>query len=238
MTSSAASREDVFAGREGERVYAADGDIIRGRDRLLGRRAEPVRARVARAVPRRQVHRHRRRARAVLQARAEPVLLHAERRHRQLGHHRRQPAARCAPRARPTSRYANGNVRFVQRPTRWRRASSSRRTARGGVRRHPAERGPALPTRADSQQFYLSYAEGLSAPRTDNLYSVRRRARRQHRPPDAGIGDHQVLRSRLAPESPDAPSPRWRSTTSTTPTASCPRSTRTSASASTATSAT
>ena len=26
----------------------------------------------------------------------------------------------------------------------------------------------------DSQQFYLSYAEGLSAPRTDNLYSVGR----------------------------------------------------------------
>ncbi len=28
----------------------------------------------------------------------------------------------------------------------------------------------------DNQQLYLSYAEGLSAPRTDNLYSVRRQA--------------------------------------------------------------
>ncbi len=33
------SPENVFAGREGDRIYAADGDIIRGRDRLLGRRA-------------------------------------------------------------------------------------------------------------------------------------------------------------------------------------------------------
>ena len=28
------SPENVFAGRQGERVYAADGDIIRGRDRF------------------------------------------------------------------------------------------------------------------------------------------------------------------------------------------------------------
>ena len=44
----------------------------------------------------------------------------------------------------------------------------------------------------DSQQLYLSYAEGLSAPRTDNLYSVvasrmaaigsRRRNRKPPRP--------------------------------------------------------
>ena len=121
--------ENVFAGREGERVYAADGDIIRGRDRLLGRRAEPVRARVPRAVPRRQVHRHRGRARAVLHARAEPVLLHAERRHRQLGHHRRRPAARCAPRARRLD--ARQRQRdFVPGERRWARSSSSRRTAR------------------------------------------------------------------------------------------------------------
>ena len=33
----------------------------------------------------------------------------------------------------------------------------------------------------DSQQLYLSYAEGLSAPRTDNLYSVRRQ-------PDGSVG--------------------------------------------------
>ena len=31
--------EDVFAGREGDRIYAADGDIIRGRDRYSDRRA-------------------------------------------------------------------------------------------------------------------------------------------------------------------------------------------------------
>ena len=83
--------------------------------------------------------------------------------------------------------------------------------------------GLSLPA-VGQQQFYLSYAEGLSAPRTDNLYAVRRQAEWQHRPPDAGIGDHQVLRPRLAPQSSDATSPRWRSTTSTTPTASCRRS--------------
>ena len=54
----------------------------------------------------------------------------------------------------------------------------------------------------DNHMFYLSYAEGLSAPRTDNLYSVRPPGGRQHRPPDAGIRNHQVLRPRLAPEHP------------------------------------
>ena len=109
------SLENVFAGREGERVYAADGDIIRGRDRYSDRRAEPVRARVPRPVPRRQVHRHPGRSRAVLQARAQPVLLHAERRHRQLGQQfrdQRRHAVHVARAAR--RRLANGNVTFVQ----------------------------------------------------------------------------------------------------------------------------
>ena len=69
----------------------------------------------------------------------------------------------------------------------------------------------------DSHMFYLSYAEGLSAPRTDNLYAVRAPARRQRRAADAGIRDHQVVRPRLAPQQRDAPSLRWRSTRSTTP---------------------
>ena len=58
--------------------------------------------------------------------------------------------------------------------------------------------------------FYLSYAEGLSAPRTDNLYAVRRQPDGTVGRPTARVGDHQVLRPRLAPESPTAPSPRWR----------------------------
>ena len=41
--------------------------------------------------------------------------------------------------------------------------------------------------------FYLSYAEGLSAPRTDNLYSVRRQPDGSIGTPDARVGDHQGL---------------------------------------------
>ena len=107
--------ENVFAGREGQRVYAADGEHHPRPRPLLDRRAEPVRARVARPVRRRQVHRHGGRARAVLHARAQPVLLHAERRQRQLaGTIRRGGGTLCIARA-PDADAANGNVTFVRR---------------------------------------------------------------------------------------------------------------------------
>ena len=45
----------------------------------------------------------------------------------------------------------------------------------------------------DSQQLYLSFAEGLSAPRTDNLYSVTPPAGWQRRSSAAGVGNHAVV---------------------------------------------
>ena len=60
--------EDVFAGRQGDRVFAADGEVIRGRDRFsiaeLNQFALEWRGQFAG----RQIDRHGRRARAVLQA--------------------------------------------------------------------------------------------------------------------------------------------------------------------------
>jgi iron complex outermembrane recepter protein len=162
--------EDVFAGRQGDRVLAADGDIIRGRDRfsiaLLQQYALEWRGQFAED-----------KFTATLGVRA-PFF------ERELNQYCYTPnggngssgnigvrgGVLCTSRA-PNATLANGNVTFV--------------TPMTGA---PVEFIPPysetvkfddiLPnagltwTPWDSHQFYLSYAEGLSAPRTDNLYAV------------------------------------------------------------------
>ena len=95
------------------------------------------------------------------------------------GTSQQRTAARCAPRACPTSRYANGNVGF--------QGNNPMGVQFIAPYSDEVKFDDILPNvglscnPTDSQQFYLSYAEGLSAPRTDNLYSVRRQ-------PDGSIG--------------------------------------------------
>ena len=108
----------MFAGREGERVYAADGDIIRGRDRFsiaelnqyaLEYRGQFLEDKFIATVG----------VRAPFFTRELNQYCYTPNGGtRQLGHHRRRPAARCARRARRLTTLANGNVTFVPPRTR------------------------------------------------------------------------------------------------------------------------
>jgi len=169
--------ENVFAGRQGERVYAADGDILRGRDRfsvaLLNQFAAEWRGQFAD------------------DRFAANVGVRAPFFKRELNQYCYTPnggtgsssttfasSTLCTSRA-PTATLANGNVIFQANPM-------------GAIEyiapwSEEVEFDDILPVvgltfnATDNQQLYLSYAEGLSAPRTDNLYSVRRQ-------PDGSVG--------------------------------------------------
>jgi iron complex outermembrane receptor protein len=165
--------ENVFAGRQGERVYAADGDILRGRDRFSIAELKQY----------------------ALEYRGEffddnfiaTVGVRSANFTRELNQYCYTPNGQtgnssttfasstlCTSRS-PTATLANGNVVF-QNPM------------QAGITQYIApysevvEFDDIMPNlgltwrMTDSQSLYFSYAEGLSAPRTDNLYSVRRQA--------------------------------------------------------------
>jgi iron complex outermembrane recepter protein len=166
--------EDVFGGRKGERVYAADGDILRGRDRFsiaeLSQFAVEWRGQFDDD-----------RLTATLGLRAPDFT-------RELNQYCYTPnggtgnsgntiaanngSTLCTSHA-PTRTLANGNVVFqpasVTAPIQFIAPWSDK-----------VKFDDVLPnvglsfTPWDAHQFYLSYAEGLSAPRTDNLYAVTR----------------------------------------------------------------
>jgi iron complex outermembrane receptor protein len=166
--------ENVFAGRQGDRVFAADGDIIRGRDRFSIAELEQYALEYRGQFMEDKLT-------ATLGVRA-PFFT------RELNQYCYTPnggngnsgnigvrgGVLCTSRS-PNATLANGNVTFV--------------TPMTGA---PVEFIPPysetvefddiLPnagltwTPWDNHQFYLSYAEGLSAPRTDNLYAVVRTA--------------------------------------------------------------
>ncbi len=163
--------ENVFAGRQGERVYAADGDIIRGRDRFsiaeLKQYALEYRGQFFEE-----------RFIATVGVRA-PFFT------RELNQYCYTPnggsgssgpivanngGTLCTSRS-PTATLPNGNVIF-QAPM-------------GAIEyiapySEEVKFDDIMPNLGltwkfgESQSIYFSYAEGLSAPRTDNLYSVRR----------------------------------------------------------------
>lgn len=172
--------ENVFAGREGERVLAADGDVLRGRDRFsiaeLKQYALEWRGQFADD-----------KLTATVGVRA-PYFT------RELNQYCYTPnggsgnsansisanngSTLCTSRA-PTATLANGNVIFQANPV-------------GAIEfiapyREEVKFDDILPNLGlsfspwEHQMFYMSYAEGLSAPRTDNLYSVRRQ-------PDGSVG--------------------------------------------------
>jgi iron complex outermembrane receptor protein len=171
--------ENVFAGRQGQRVYAADGDILRGRDRFsiaeLSQFAVEWRGQFLED-----------KFTATVGARAPKFT-------RELNQYCYTPnggtgnsattisatgSTLCTSRA-PTQTLANGNVIFQANPV----------TAIQYIAPYSetVEFDDVLPnlglsySLTDNQSLYFSYAEGLSAPRTDNLYSVRRQ-------PDNTIG--------------------------------------------------
>ena len=191
--------ENVFAGREGERVYAADGGIIRGRDRYsiaeLSQFALEWRGQFLED-----------KFTATVGVRA-PVFT------RELNQYCYTPnggtgnsantiaatngGTLCTART-PTSTLPTATS--SSRPTRWARIAVHRAVQR------EVKFDDILPnvglsfTPWDNHMFYLSYAEGLSAPRTDNLYSVRRLADGCIGRPTPESETTDVLRHRLAPE--------------------------------------
>jgi iron complex outermembrane receptor protein len=167
--------QNVFAGRQGTRVLAADGEIIRGRDRFsiaeLAQVALEWRGQFADD-----------KFTATVGVRA-PFFT------RELNQYCYTPnngngntgtigaggGTYCTSRA-PLTTLANGNVTFAP--------AAPMGTPVEFIAPYSDEVkfDDILPTvgltfrPTDSNTLYLSYAEGLSAPRTDNLYAVRRQA--------------------------------------------------------------
>jgi iron complex outermembrane receptor protein len=163
--------EDVFAGREGDRTYAADGDIIRGRDRYsvaeLNQYAAEYRGQFLED-----------KLIATIGVRA-PFFT------RELNQYCYTPnggsgssgtigpagGVLCTSRA-PLTTTANGNVTFVP--------ANGMTPAVVFIPPYSetVKFDDILPNVGfsfrpwDQHMFYLSYAEGLSAPRTDNLYAA------------------------------------------------------------------
>jgi iron complex outermembrane recepter protein len=170
--------QDVFAGREGDRVFAADGDIIRGRDRY--------------SVAELNQFALEWRGQFMEDAFTATVGVRAPFFKRELNQYCYTPdggtgnsgsigntgGTLCTSRT-PNFTYANGNVGF--------QGANATGVQFIAPYSDEVEFEDILPNvglswnPSDSQQIYLSYAEGLSAPRTDNLYSVRRQ-------PDGSVG--------------------------------------------------
>jgi len=166
--------ENVFAGRQGERIYAADGDIIRGRDRF--------------SIAELRQYAVEYRGQFMEDKLTATVGLRAPYFTRELNQYCYTPnggsgssgtiqaggGTLCTSRA-PNAVLANGNVTFVTPmtgtpvqfiPPYSEEVKFDDLLPNAGLSFKPWE----------NHTFYLSYAEGLSAPRTDNLYSVIRLA--------------------------------------------------------------
>ncbi len=168
--------ENEFGGRKGRRVYAADGDILRGRDRF--------------SIAELKQFALEWRGQFMEDKFTATVGVRAPKFTRELNQYCYTPnggtgssgntiaatngSTLCTSRS-PSATLANGNVIF-QNPM-----------GTGQIEfiapySETVEFDDVLPnlglsfTPWDKHMFYLSYAAGLSAPRTDNLYSVRRQA--------------------------------------------------------------
>ena len=163
--------EDVFAGRTGERVLAADGEIIRGRDRF--------------SIAELKQYALEYRGQFLDDKFTATVGVRAPYFTRELNQYCYTPnggngnsgtitsgGLYCTSRA-PVQTFANGNVGFLPGAT-----------AQQFIAPYSKEVkfDDILPNLGlsfepwDKHQFYLSYAQGLSAPRTDNLYAAIRLA--------------------------------------------------------------
>jgi len=170
--------ENVFGGREGQQVLAADGDIIRGRDRY--------------SVAELNQFSLEWRGQFLEDAFTATVGVRAPYFKRELNQYCYTPdggtgnsgnignagGTLCTSRV-PNFTYPNGNVGF--------QGNNPMGVQFVAPFSDEVKFDDILPNvglswnPTDSQQLYLSYAEGLSAPRTDNLYSVGRQ-------PDGSVG--------------------------------------------------
>ncbi len=162
--------EDVFAGRQGERVLAADGDIIRGRDRF--------------SIAELSQYALEYRGQFMEDKFTTTVGVRAPFFTRELNQYCYTPnggngssgnigpagGVLCTSRA-PIATTATGNVIFVNPMTG--AAVQFIPPYSETVKFDDIMPNAGLTFRPwDNHSFYLSYAEGLSAPRTDNLYAV------------------------------------------------------------------
>lgn len=158
--------ENVFAGRNGQRVYAADGDIIRGRDRF--------------SIAELQQYAVEYRGQFLEDKLTATIGVRAPFFERDLNQYCYTPnggsgnsgnigtrGGTLCTSATPSVVLPNGNVRFGAATVDFIPPYSE-----------TVKFDDVLPNAGltwspwDKHQFYLSYAEGLSAPRTDNLYAV------------------------------------------------------------------
>ena len=187
--------QNVFAGRNGSKVYAADGSVLRGRDRYsiaqLNQVSGEWRGKFMDS-----------RLTATLGVRAT----YFKRELNQYCYSQNQSANVLCTTQAPVTVLANGNVRFVAGAT----------TTAANPEYIPAYSATVkfdkiLPNLgvnyalADHHALYLSYAEGISAPRTDNLYAVSRLT-----------GSNTIFRSLPDPETTKAVDLGWRYNTETT----------------------
>jgi len=169
--------ENVFAGREGDRVYAADGDIIRGRDRY--------------SVAQLNQYALEWRGQFLEDKVIATIGLRNPNFERQLNQYCYTPnggsgssgtigvrgGVLCTSRT-PLTTTANGNVTFAPPTPATPMAAEIPAVVFIPPYSETVEFDEILPNFGlsfrpfDRHQFYVSYAEGLSAPRTDNLYSV------------------------------------------------------------------
>ncbi|HLA71591.1 MAG TPA: TonB-dependent receptor, partial [Steroidobacteraceae bacterium] len=168
----AGNPENVFAGREGDRVLGADGSIIRGRDRFsiaelsqfaLEWRGQFMEDKFTATVGVRA---------ADFSRELNQYCYTPDGGNGSSGNIGAAGGTLCTNRS-PIATLANGNVTFVTPMT----GAAVQFIA---PYHDEVKFDDILPnvglsfTPWDNQQFYLSYAQGLSAPRTDNLYAVRR----------------------------------------------------------------
>jgi iron complex outermembrane receptor protein len=168
----AGNPENVFAGREGERLLGADGGIVRGRDRFsiaelsqfsLEWRGQFIDDKLAATVGLRSTE---------LTRELNQYCYTPDGGTGSSGNITAGGGTLCTDRA-PNAVLANGNVTFVTPMT----GAAVQFVAPFHDDVKFDELLPSVGlsfTPWDKHQFYLSYAEGLSAPRTDNLYAVRR----------------------------------------------------------------
>ncbi|MEO8063923.1 MAG: TonB-dependent receptor [Pseudomonadota bacterium] len=162
--------QDVFAGRTGERVFAADGDIVRGRDRFSIAELEQYAVEY--------------RGQFMEDKFSATVGLRAPYFTRELNQYCYTPnggsgssgtigvrGGTLCTSASPNATLPNGNVTFVTPMTG--AAVEFIAPYSETVKFDDILPNAGLTFRPwDKHMFYFSYAKGLSAPRTDNLYSV------------------------------------------------------------------
>jgi iron complex outermembrane receptor protein len=176
--------EDVFAGRQGRKVATADGSYLRGRDRYSIAELNQISAEY--------------RGKFLDERLTATIGVRAPFFKRELNQYCHTINASgnvlCTTQS-PAATRPNGNVVFVNTPTATEYIPPFAATAKFDEILPNIGVTYAI---TDNQTVYASYAGGLSAPRTDNLYSVRR------------LADGSLARANPDPEQTDSIDLGWR----------------------------